>query len=295
MDGCPYELWKALHSRYTTACRLNKDRFNIVKVITELINDIQDHGVDPNSNFTLRWMCPIYKKKDPSEISNYQPIMLMNTDYKLLTKMLALQLMEPIPQLIHEDQVGFIPNRSIFNHTRLTCMIINYAEVMEVDRAIIALNQEKAYNKICHDYLQKMLKAFHIPQTFTNTVRSLYQHAHTQVAINGVLSNPFHVTRDIRQGDPLSCALFNLAIEPLACMICTNVNLRGITIPGINNILITLFADDTTLFLSKNDRFDDAQRILNQWCRVSGTKFNIEKTEIIPIGMEEHRPTVIAI
>ena len=77
-------------------------------------------------------------------------------------------------------------------------------------------------------------------------------------------------------------------------MIRTDVNLRGITIPGINNILITLFADDTTLFLSKNDRFDDVQRILDQWCRVSGAKFNIEKTEIIPIGTEEHRSAVIA-
>ena len=213
MDGCPYELWKALHSHYTTARRSNKDRFNIVKVITELINDIQDHGVDPNSNFALGWMCPIYKKKDPSEISNYRPITLMNTDYKLLTKTLALQLMEPIPQLIHEDQAGFIPNRSIFNHTRLARTIINYAEVMEVDGAIIALDQEKAYDKIRHDYLWKTLEAFHIPQTFTNTVRSLYQHAHTQVAINGVLSDPFHVTRGVRQGDPLSCALFDLVLR----------------------------------------------------------------------------------
>jgi hypothetical protein len=31
-------------------------------------------------------MCPIYKKKDRTEISNYWPITLLNTDYKLLTK-----------------------------------------------------------------------------------------------------------------------------------------------------------------------------------------------------------------
>lgn len=293
LDGCPYELWKSLHSRYITARQMNKEGFNIVNTLTELINDIQNHGVDPNSDFANGWMCPIYKKKDPADISNYRPITLMNTDYKILTKTLAIQLMEPLPNLVHEDQAGFIPKRSIFNHIRLARSIINYAEVMEVDGAIIALDQEKAYDKIRHDYLWKTLEAFHIPQPFINTVRALYQHAHTQVAINGVLSDPFHITRGVRQGDPLSCALFDLAIEPLACMIRDDPHLRGIGIPGIDNILITLFADDTTLFLNKNDRLDDAQRILDQWCRVSGAKFNLEKTEIIPIGTEEHRSTII--
>ena len=165
---------------------------------------------------------------------------------------------------------------------------------MEENGAIIALDQEKAYDKIRHDYLWKALDAFNIPQTFTKTVKSLYQHAHTQVAINGVLSDRFPITRGVRQGDPLSCFLFDLAIEPLACMIRSDPSLHGINIPGINpNILVTMFADDTTLFLSENDSLDDAQRILDQWCRVSGAKFNIEKTEIIPIGTDDHRSTVI--
>src|ERR1019366_1385134 len=115
------------------------------------------------------------------------------------------------------------------------------------------------------------------------------------VAINGFLSEPFQITRGVRQGDPLSCLLFDLAIEPLACLIRSNENLRGIAIPGLDkNILVTMFADDTTLFLSKHDRFDTAQRILDGWCRTSGAKFNIEKTEIIPIGTVDHRSTVVA-
>ena len=78
MDGCPYELWKTLHERYNTACQMNKEGFNICKVLTEVFNDIQTHGVDPNTEFALGWMCPIYKKKDPTEICNYRPITLMN-------------------------------------------------------------------------------------------------------------------------------------------------------------------------------------------------------------------------
>ena len=39
---------------------------------------------------------------------------------------------------------------------------------------------------------------------------------------------------------------------------------------------------------------DDIQDILDNWCQASGAKFNIDKTEIIPIGTLEHRNRVIA-
>jgi ribonuclease HI len=217
----------------------------------------------------------------------------MNTDYKLLTKILGLQLSEHSHMLVHSDQAGFIPRRLIYNHIRLAQSLINYAEVMDVDGAIVALDQEKAYDKIRHDYLWKTLEAFNLPHPFITTVKSLYQQATTQVAINGVLSKPYKVTRGVRQGDPLSCPLFNLAIEPLACAIRNERNLGGIPIPGTDrNPLITLFADDTNLFLSKYDRFDLVQHILDTWCRASGAKFNLEKTEIIPIGTEAYRNQV---
>ena len=84
--------------------------------------------------------------------------------------------------------------------------------------------------------------------------------------------------------------LFNLAIEPLACRIRSDKNLEGYEIPGIEEkILISLYTDDTNLFLNKNDNLDDVHRTLDEWCKVSGAKFNIGKTEIIPIGTAEHR------
>ena len=293
LDGCPYELWKELDDLHTEAVENRKEGFDILKTLTTIFADIKHHGVDKRSGFAEGWMCPIYKKKDVTDISNYRPITLLNTDYKLLMKALALQLVEPIHQLIHPDQAGFIPKRSIFNHIRLASTIINYAEAMEEDGVIIALDQEKAYDKIRHDYLWETLETFNIPEEFTKVVKSLYESAHTKVAINGVLSEPFQVTRGVRQGDPLSCLLFDLAIEPLACKLRNCKDLEGLKIPGIDErLIVNLFADDTTLFLSKNDHFDTVGNLLQTWCKASGAKFNIEKTEIIPIGTEAHRLNV---
>lgn len=226
-------------------------------------------------------------------LDNYRPITLLNTDYKLLTKTLTLQLVEPIHKLVHPDQAGFIPKRSIFNHIRLANTIINYAEVMEVDGVIVALDQEKVYDKIRHKYLWKTLKTFNLPEEFIRTVRSLYENVATQVAINGVMSTPFRVTRGVQQGDPLSCLLFDLAIEPLACKMGNCIKLNGLHIPGAEErLIINLFTDNTTLYLSKQDQFDTVEKLLASWCEVSGAKFNIEKTEIIPIGTPAHRSMV---
>ena len=215
-------------------------------------------------------------------------------DYKLLTKTLSLQLVEPIHKLIHPDQAGFIPKRSIFHHIHLASTIINYAEVMEVDGVIMALDQEKAYDKIRHEYLWKTMETFNIPEELIKTTKALYDQVYTQVARNGILSKPFQVTRGVRQGDPLSCLLFDLAIEPLACKLRNCNELEGLTFPGKEDrLIINLFADDTTLYLSQNDKFDTVEKILNAWCEVSGAKFNIEMTEIIPIGTETHRSEVV--
>ena len=257
MDGCPYELWKALDKYHSEREKQNRVSFDISKTLARVFQDIQQFGLKKGTTFALGWMCPIYKKKDQTEISNYRPITLLNTDYKLLTKVLAQQLLENIEHMVHPDQAGFIPKRSIFNNIRLAQTIIKYAELTNEDGAIVALDQEKAYDKIRHDYLWITLERFHVPPTFINTVRELYTNAHTHVAINGMLSTPYKVTRGVRQGDPLSCALFDLAIEPLACKLREDQTLDGISIPGIENkIIVSMFADDTNVFLGKNDRMD---------------------------------------
>jgi Reverse transcriptase (RNA-dependent DNA polymerase)/Endonuclease/Exonuclease/phosphatase family len=194
LDGCPYELWKELNKRHINATKLNKQSFNIITTLTAIFQDIQIHGVDKKTDFAGRWMCPLYKKKDRSKIENYRPITLLNTDHKLLTKAMSIQLIQSIQKMIHRDQARFIPGRSIFDHIRLTKVMIKYAEAMETNSAIIALDQEKAYDKVNHRYLWKTMEAFRIPATLHNTVRSLYENASTMVVINGELSTRFKVT-----------------------------------------------------------------------------------------------------
>ncbi|KAF8912563.1 hypothetical protein CPB85DRAFT_1193624, partial [Mucidula mucida] len=49
----------------------------------------------------------------------------------------------------------------------------------------------------------------------------------------------------------------------------------------------------TTVFLAEYDDFESLTKILDDWCMaLAGAKFNINKTEILPIGVPVHRQGV---
>jgi hypothetical protein len=293
IDGIPHELWKALAARFKHKEKETGPKFNVVKCLTQLYNDIERHGISRPSDFPQGWMCPLYKKGETAEISNYRPITVLNTDYKIMTRALTTRLTKAVPNLIHADQAGFMRGRRIEDQTELVKLMLDNCEASETNGAIVCLDQEKAYDKISHKFIWKTLERFNFPQHFINTIKALYENGETVIIINGVISRPYKVTRGVRQGDPLSCLIFNLAIESLASML-RDSNLNGLQIPGDRERLITtLFADDTTVYLSEDDSFDDLQQILRKWCRVSGAKFNVKKTVIIPLGTPEYRESVI--
>jgi ribonuclease HI len=285
LDGIPVELWKSLDDQFKNNKSSPKKKCDIVWCLTRVFQDVEKYGNDRTAKLNEGCMSPIYKKKDPDNIANYRPITLLNTDYKVYTKAISLRLADAAPEIINPDQAGFIRNRSIFDQVKTTKLVTDYMSRANKRGAIIALDQEKAYDKILHPYLWEVLRKFGFPEEFIRIIQTLYDNAETTVMINGEMSLPFVIYRGVRQGDALSCLLFDIAIEPLAAAIRNSADITGILIPGTKKHLkVKLFADDTTVFLSETDSVSTVQTLLGEWCEVSGAKFNIEKTEVIPLG-----------
>jgi ribonuclease HI/endonuclease/exonuclease/phosphatase family metal-dependent hydrolase len=298
LDGIPYEIYKFLidkneHTKDNLLEPGLRGPLNFSRTLAIVFKRIQEKGLHPNSQFNDGWLCPLYKKNDATDPANYRPITLLNAEYKIMTRILSKRLSKVVSHMIDEDQAGFIPKRSILDHVRLSKAMVDLAEATEEDGVIIALDQEKAYDRIKHDYIWRVMREFKIPEEFIQTVMNLYTNANTLVILNGEHSSPFLVTRGVRQGDPLSCLLFDIAIEPLACLLRQDTRLTGFAVPGTTRkLIVNLFADNMLVYLNRTDKYRDLKRVLDLWCLASGARFNQNKTEFIPIGTPGHRNRV---
>ena len=255
----------------------------VVELLKAAFNNIEINSIQ-TPHILDGWLCPLYKKKDHCEIPNYRPITILNTEYKILTTVIMNKLSTIAPNLIHKMQTAFIKGCS-FDQIDLTRCLIDLCNIKKQNGAIILLDQEKDYNKIYHDYLWKALRTANLPESLIKTIMSLYEFTETRVILNGHISKNFQVKRGVHQGDPLSC-LFNFAIEPLSKMIRTSNNLKGlkITTPSeTHKAILSLFVDDAMVFLAEDDPPKTLFEILEKWCQASSTKFNNNKTIIIPI------------
>ena len=223
------------------------------------------------------------KDKDLRYLANWRPVSLLNTDYKILTKVFAIRLQKVIPSIINHDQVGYLKGRYIGQNIRIIFDLLKYSDLNDIEAFLVQVDFEKAFDSIEWPFLFKCLESFNFGENFNQWVKIFYNNISSCVGNNGHYSNYFKLSRSIRQGCPISALLFILVAEMLAIKIRREETIEGISI-NETEFKLSMMADDTTLILKNIDSLDKAINIFEQFRKCSGLKLNLNKTEIIPIG-----------
>ena len=146
--------------------------------------------------------------KDLRLLKNWRPISLLNTDYKILTKLLSNRLQNVIQTIVSEDQSGYIKNRFIGENVRTIIDLLEYTALKQNPGLMLFLDFEKAFDTVSWKFLFKTLKHFNFGDNFINWISILYNKPLACVSNNGYSTQFFEISRGIRQGCPISALLF---------------------------------------------------------------------------------------
>ena len=177
------------------------------------------------------------KDKNPLFLKNWRPITLLNCDYKIASKAIGNRMKQVLPEIINNDQSGFLKGRSIAENSLLIDGIINFVDDMNKSGLLMFLDFENAFDSIEWAFIERALIHFNFGPSLVTWFKLFYNDVLTAIQNNGWVSEHFTPSRGVRQGCPMSPYLFIIAVEIFANFIRTDNNLKGFETNGIEHRL----------------------------------------------------------
>ena len=210
-------------------------------------------------------------------IKNWRPISLLCADYKIFAKALSNRLSKVLASIIHETQSYAICKRKIYNNIHMIRDSIAYANLVNCPLAVLSLDQEKAFDRINHEYLFSALRGFGFSSYFISCIQIMYKNAQALVKINSKLLSPIKFGSGIKQGDPISAALYCLALEPLLVYLRSRMTSSSLNVHG-DLFITSAYADDLCVLCTNNEGFDIIKEALRIYEKASSAKVNYSKS-----------------
>ena len=146
----------------------------LVRVSNEIMT-----GAEPPPSFLEVLIIQLRKKGDSADAMDYRPIPLLQSSYKIFTKVLATRLQRELPTIIGDSQQGFDHGRQM--HKLVMMMLSQLATATKDDtltamnsRAILLLDFRKAYDTVDREFLYEALMTFSFSERYVQLIRRLH-------------------------------------------------------------------------------------------------------------------------
>lgn len=249
--------------------------------LTHLFNLILETTETPiqwsDSNIIL-----IYKKGDPHDITNYRPISLLPSIYKIFSSLINIRLIHTLNAQQPIEQAGFRKGFSTIDHIHTLEILIE--KYYERQRAlyIAYIDYKKAFDTVSHSSIWKALEEQGVDNQYIQIIKNIYNINTGRVKLE-TIGPSFPIKRGVRQGDPLSPTIFIAVLE--STMRKLNWETKGLNING-NYLSHLRFADDLVLLSESGTQLRQMILSLNTASKEVGLEMNLSKTMLMTNSTE---------
>ena len=223
------------------------------------------------------------KGADPLYAKSYRPISLLESFYKLISKLYLERISPNQESLFSPSQHGFIRGRQMANASYSIISSINYAKLNKLSCQVISLDIKAAFDRVNPDIINELLKLiFPDNSQFISNFNALVTggSACTLTTLEGAV---FYLLYGTGQGDPSSGARFLTAHYIFDMFLNFDANRHGYRLrAGGRDMINTSFADDTAtaLCLGSGNHIDRLLRVF-EIIKPMGLEINPLKTRIL--------------
>jgi hypothetical protein len=255
-----------------------------------LFYQFHDNACLPKSLFSY-FITLIPKVQSLQALKEFRPISLLESLYKLISKVLAARLATVIGSLIPNIQSTFIKGRSLVEGVVAVNETIEYAKKACKSCLIFKDDFEITYDSVDWKFLDHLLCRFNFCEKWRSWMRMCICSGNMSVLVNGSPTEEINIKRGLKQGDPLAPHLFLLVAEGMGDLMRKAVEIDKFKPFRVGNegVMVSLlqYTDDTLCIREVTvENLWTLKAVLRAFELASGLKVNFWKSSIIGVNME---------
>lgn len=206
------------------------------------------------------------------DTNNWRPITIGSLVLRLFSRILTIRLARACP--INPRQRGFISSPGCSENLMILQGIIGNSKAENKPLGVVFIDLAKAFDSISHEHISCALEMRQLDRHVSGLIKNSYVDCVTRVGSGGVMTLPIHMNVGVKQGDPMSPLLFNLAMDPLIQALEDGNNGYGWEGRSITTLA---FADDLVLLSSSWKGMRRNLTILENFCQLTGLRVQPRK------------------